>query len=413
MMTETSTKNIGLRGVTVADSKVSLVDGDNGRLIYRGYAIRELADHTSFAEIVYLLLMGRLPSAGELEVTKKALADAWNLPPEILAMLEVRPKTARPMDVLQSCAAALADFDPDLDKDDRGARVRSALRLIGRMAMCAAAWYNIRQGRAVGSVEGANSHSEAFLRALTGRVPSDDEVRLTDIMLVLHAEHTLNASTFAVREVASTKAHLYACVAAGIGALSGSLHGGANARVMEMLEQIGSLENVEPWVQKRIEAGQRVMGLGHAVYKTEDPRATILRAVAEQTLAGTAQEHWFRLSLEVERVSRRLLKEKRGLDLYPNVDFYSGGVLRALGLPNDFFPVFFAVSRVAGWSAHYIEEDFAEAQPKAVIYRPKANYVGRDCGPQGCRYIPLESRGAGCPGGKEFEGCDEKTAMEE
>jgi citrate synthase len=270
-----------------------------------------------------------------------------------------------------------------------------------------------RPGAACAPADPETSHAAAFLEMLWGRPATDDQERLMDVLLILHAEHTLNASTFAAREVASTRAHLYASVSAAVGALSGPLHGGANARVMEMLLEIGSPENVEPWIRKRLAAGQRVMGLGHAVYRTEDPRARILRETAERALAGGAEEHWLDLARRVEEVGHRLLKEEKGLDLYPNVDFYSGPILHALGLPVEMFPAFFAVSRVAGWCAHVIEEQFAEAQPRATIYRPESAYVGRYCGPQGCAYVPLEARGAGCPCGVEFEGCAEITSVEE
>ena len=412
-MAELEAKNIGLRGVTVADSKISKVDGLEGKLIYRGYSIAELSEKSSYPEVVFLLLMGRLPTAVELAATEKTLAEARELPPAILQMLEQFPEQTDPMDVLQSAVAALAVYDPDLKSEDRGARVRSALRLIARATSVIASWYHIRQGKAPQPSLPQDSQAGAYLRMLWGRDPEPGEQDLMNILLVIHAEHTFNASTFAVREVASTQAHIYASVAAGVGALSGALHGGANARVMQMLEQIEATGDVESWVRGRIEAGQRVMGLGHAVYKTEDPRARVLRDVAERVLSGTPMEKWFRLALEVEAVSRRLLLELKGYDLYPNVDFYSGSVLRGIGFPNEFFPAFFATSRVAGWCAHYIEEEFAEAQPKPALYRPRANYTGRLCGPNGCRFVPLESRGVGCPCGKEFDACDEQTALED
>jgi citrate synthase len=412
-MTEVSTKNIGLRGVTVADSKVSLVDGDNGKLIYRGYSIQDLAESANFAEVVHLLLHGRLPDADELSRTEASLAEARRLPEEVLAMLRVRRREADPMAVLQSAVAALADSDPDLGKPEREARVRSALRLIARTASVVAAWYNLSQGREPPDPGDSGSHAAGFLRGMWGREPTAAEVRLMDTLLVIHAEHTFNASTFAVREVASTRADIYASIAAGVGALSGALHGGANARVMQMLRGIGDEDAVEQWVRGRIEAGERVMGIGHAVYKTTDPRATVLQKVARASLGGTPNEKWYRLALKVEEAATRLLKEIKGLELYPNVDFYSGGVLHALGLPDNFFPAFFAVSRVSGWCAHFIEEELAEAQPKPALYRPRAHYTGRFCGTQGCRYVPLEQRGAGCPCGKDVVGCDEELALAE
>lgn len=387
-------RNIGLRGVTVADSKISMVDGTAGKLIYRGYTIQQLAAEASFEEVVYLLLHGDPPTVEQLAETRAFMQEHRALPPEVVAGLEARPRTANPMDVLQGAVTALADHDPELGSWDRDAVIRQSLRLISRTAQVVAAWHNIRKGLAPPPANLQASHAAAFLEALWGGVvPSEYEERMMDMLLVLHAEHTLNASTFAAREVASTMAHLYASISSGVGALSGPLHGGANAKVMDMLLQIGAVENVEPWIAQRVEAGQRIMGLGHAVYKTEDPRAAVLREVAAKALAGREEEKWFTLALEVERVGRRKIRETKGLDLFPNVDFYSGPVLYAIGMPTDTFPAFFAVSRVSGWCAHFVEEHFAEAAPKPALYRPDANYTGRWCGPEGCDWVPLECRG--------------------
>jgi citrate synthase len=210
--------------------------------------------------------------------------------------------------------------------------------------------------------------------------------------MVLHAEHTFNASTFAAREVASTRAHAYNAVAAAIGSLSGELHGSANAKVMEALLAIEEKQNVTQWVRARIESGERVMGLGHAVYRVEDPRAKLLKEIASDVLAGRPEQKWFELAEEVAETAHRMLLEMKGKSLYPNVDLFSGAILYSLGLPIDFFPAFFAMSRAAGWCAHIIEEQLAEAQARPAIYRPRSNYTGRLCGPQGCRFVPLEAR---------------------
>ncbi len=409
-MSEIDAKNIGLRGVTVADSKVSKVDGVNGHLIYRGYKINDLAKEACYEEIVYLLLMGKLPTKDELDSVKKTMSEQRRLPEEVLGMLRLRRKDADPMDVLQSALAVLSDTDPGVQSAKREDRVKSALRLISLTASIIAAWYHLSQGNEPPEVDTQISHAAAFLKALWKKDPTNKEIHLMDVLLVLHAEHTFNASTFAVREVASTRAHIYASVAAGVGALSGALHGGANRKVMQMLHDIGDENRVEEWVRKRVESNQRVMGLGHAVYKTEDPRARILHTVAKDTLVGTRDQKWFNLALKVDESARRLLKEIKGLELYPNVDFFSGGVLNALGLSDKFFTAFFAVSRISGWCAHFIEEEFAEAQPKATIYRPRANYTGRMCGPQGCQFIPIEERGAGCMCGNPLNTCDEELA---
>ncbi len=387
-----SPKNIGLRGVVVADSKISDVDGQRGRLIYRGYLIETLAKHATFSETVFLLLNGRLPTLSELQTTHQTMADARKLPRAIIDMMKTRTPEADPMDVLQAAVCCLADHDPDIQSDRRSARLRSSLRLIARLPMVVAAWFHIRAGRKRPEMTSTSGQSASFLRTLWGREPTPAEAKLVDILTIVHAEHSFNASTFVVRQITSTKAHIYAAVAAGIGSLGGPLHGGANARVMDMLMEIGSIENVEPWVRKRIENHERIMGLGHSVYKTTDPRATILKKMAEEVLAGRPEEHWFKLSLEVEKVARRLLLEIRGLDLHPNVDFYSCGVIQALGLPTEFFPAFFAMSRVTGWCSHVIEEEFADAQPKPVLYRPSMNYIGKFQEPDGLSFIPIEER---------------------
>ena len=405
------TKNTGLRGVTVADTRVSYINGNEGILLYRGYSIQDLAQNTTYEEVVFLLLMGRLPTTAETEATTRTLQEYRTLPPEVFAYLNARRKTARPMDVLQGAMTVLADDDDHKESQVRADYVNSALRIISRTGMILAAWHHIRQGQTPPEPDLSLSHAGAMLQQLWGRTPTADETRLMDILLLLHAEHTLNASTFAAREVASTQAHIYAAVSAATGALSGALHGSAKAGVMDMLEQIGDIANVASWVNTRIENGQRVMGFGHAVYKTVDPRAAILRDMAQKVLAGRPEQQWFLLAMEVDRVGRKALKEKKDLELYPNVDFFSGPILKAIGLPSDMFPAFFASSRVAGWCAHVIEETFAEAQPKPALYRPAANYVGRKCGPMGCKFIPVEQRGAGCPHGKDFPGCNEYQAV--
>jgi citrate synthase len=412
-MAEEGTKNIGLRGVTVADTKVSLVDGDAGRLIYRGFAIETLAQRAGYEEVAFLLLMGRLPTKQELEATTAELRRYRPVPTPAEAYLRSRPPTARPMDVMQGAITVMADDDPDLDAQDRPALIRTALRIIARTATMATGWLHLRTGREPFAADPTDSHAAAFLRGLWTRTPTPDETRLMDLLLVLHAEHAFNASTFAAREVASTRAHMYASVSAAFGALSGELHGGANARVMKMLLEIGDESRVEQWVDDRLKAGQRVMGFGHAVYTTIDPRAAILRDVAARVLAGRPEERWFQLALKVEQVTKQKLHERKGLDLYPNVDFFSSPVLYAMGIPIDMFPVFFGVSRAAGWCAHVIEELLAEAQPKPALYRPESYYTGRDCGPQGCQYVPVESRGVGCPAGHDFPGCTEVQAAAE
>jgi citrate synthase len=408
-----STKNIGLRGVTVADTKVSHVDGQNGILLYRGYNIADLAEKATYEEVVYLLLHGCLPSAEQKSALASELAGARDLPPELYDYLHVRTRSARPMDVLQGAVAVLADHDPGMNPESKASALHSSLMLIGRTASLITALHHIREGRVPPAPDTVSSHAAAVLYGLWGRHPTPEEEKLMDILLTIHAEHSLNASTFAAREVASTRAHLYNSIAAAVGALSGDLHGGANARVMKMLMDVGSLDNVAPWVTKKVDSGERVMGFGHAVYRTEDPRAKILKRIANKVLAGRPEEKYYQLGLAVEAETRRQLLEKKGLDLYPNVDFFSAPIFYAVGIPIDLFPAFFALSRSAGWCSHYIEEFWAEAQPKPALYRPAAYYVGRHCHQEGCRFVPVEQRGFGCPCGSDFNGCNEKTAVEE
>jgi citrate synthase len=390
-MNADETKNIGLRGVTIADTHISMVDGANGKLFYRGYPIQQLAEHATFEEIIHLLMHEDAPRRDQLDEIHAELHEYRQIPGEVIRILQNFLPTAAPMDVMQAMAVTLAQFDPDLQAADRETVARSCLRLIARFGCTAAAWQRIRSGKEP-VLEFAADHSQAsaFLHGMWGRMPTEEETRLMDLLLVLHADHTFNASTFAVREVASTRANLYASISAGVGALSGSLHGGANAKVMQMLLEIGDRAKVAGWIADTIGSGERIMGLGHPVYKTEDPRAAILRRVADEALQDQKDRKWFELCLDVEKYSRATLTERKGLDLYPNVDFYSSPVLYGLGFPIDMFPVFFAVSRVAGWCAHYLEEHFSEAQPKPALYRPKANYTGRMCGEEGCTWPQLD-----------------------
>lgn len=389
-------KNIGLRGVTVADTKISYIDGENGILLYRGYRIEELAERSSFPETAFLLLNGHLPQSGEVERFERQIALSREIPAFILEGLERFPKEADPMDVLQACVPMLGVADPELLDDSREANVRKAVRLIARVPAVVAAWNRIRNGEKPLPPDGALSHAGNFLWQLTGKKPDAQTARDFDVCLVLHADHTFNASTFACREVVSTRAHMYAGVAAGVGALSGSLHGGANARVMNMLLQveseIKSEDDIAGWVRDRIEKGERIMGMGHAVYKTIDPRAKILKEMSGRLGARTGRGNWYRYLTRIEEEGYREFQKRGKADIRTNVDFYSGSVYAMMGIPVDMMTPVFAISRVSGWCAHIIEEKFAEAQEKPALYRPQAEYVGHYCGQVGCTYEPVEER---------------------
>jgi citrate synthase len=389
---EDKTKNIGLRGVTIADTKISDVDGENGVLIYRGYRIEELAKNSTFEETAYLLLYDALPTAGQLQEFSRGLVDARRLPGFILESLKRLPAQARPMDVLQASVPLLATADPDLSLETREANVAKAVRLIARVAGIVSSWHRIRNGLEPLPSDDALSHAGNFLWQLTGKKPDPETARDLDVALVLHADHSFNASTFACREVVSTQAHMYAGVAAGVGALSGSLHGGANAQVMKMLIELRDEKDVRGWVRKQLDSGKKIMGMGHAVYKTTDPRAKFLKEMGERLGRKFGQEQWYRLSTQIEETAVAELEKRGKTTIKPNVDFYSAPVYHLMGIPGDLMTPIFAVARVAGWTAHIIEEKFADAQEKPALYRPSSDYIGNYCGKVGCSYVPVESR---------------------
>ncbi|MGO9119899.1 MAG: citrate synthase [Desulfomonilaceae bacterium] len=385
-------KNIGLRGVIVADTAVSFIDGQEGILIYRGYRIEELAESSSFMETAYLLLNGRLPTKQELEEFELMVRQARYIPDWLNQALRKLPKKADPMDVLQGSVPFLAMDDPDLHEQSREANVRMAARLIARVPAVTAAWHRIRQGKEPLPPDDKLSHAANFLWQVTGNKPDEDMAHDVDTCLILHADHTFNASTFACREVCSTRAHMYAAVAAGIGALAGSLHGGANSRVMKMLFSLENEKDIAGWVKDRVDRGERIMGFGHAVYKTMDPRAKYLKKMAERLGKSKGMEKWANLSREVEETAASEFDKRGKHEIRPNVDFFSAPVYHIMGFPRDLFTPIFAISRIAGWCSHVIEEKFAEAQEKPALYRPQAEYVGHYCGLIGCDYEPMAVR---------------------
>ena len=384
-------RNIGLRNIEVADTRICSIDGENGKLIYRGYDILDLVSHSTFEETAYLLLFGELPSPDDLIDFSRRLREARSISEPILRNLENRPKRAHPMDVLQSCVSELADYDLNMEDDSKEANIRRAIILIAKIPAIVAAWNRIRTGHNVLDSLEEGSHASNFLYMLSGTTPTPEEAKVFDICLILHAEHSFNASTFAAREIASTRAHMYACIGGAVGALSGELHGGANIQVMKMLLEIAETANVEKWVEARLQQGGRIMGMGHAVYRTTDPRAEILsrlsRAMSKET--GTK---WFEITERVENFTKKYMLENKKQAIYPNVDLYSASLYYSMGIPMDLNTPIFAISRISGWCAHIIEEKFAEAAPKPALYRPKAVYVGKYCGPMGCEYTPLQYR---------------------
>jgi citrate synthase len=385
-------KNIGLRGVTVADTKISFIDGENGVLIYRGYRMEELVAKSSYLETAWLLLNGALPDREELAIFSRDVAAARYMPDFIFEILRLLPPRAHPMDVLQASVPFLAMADPDLADETRSGNVKKAARLIARIPIMVAAWHRIRRGLQPLPADDTLSHAGNFLWQLSGKKPDEEIARDLDVCLIMHADHTFNASTFACREVVSTRAHMYAGVAAGMGALSGSLHGGASAEVMKALVLLEKERDIAGWVKRELAEGKRIMGIGHAVYKTTDPRAEILKAMSLRLGKKLGQERWYEILTAIAEAALAEFEKRGKTALKPNVDFYSASVYHMMGIPNDLMTAVFAVSRIAGWCAHIIEEKFAEAQEKPALYRPTSEYVGNYCGLMGCSYEPLEER---------------------
>ncbi len=385
------TLNTGLRGVTIANTRICEVDGKNGRLIYRGYLIQDLAQ-ASYEEVVHLLLFEHLPTAEELQALRARLAAERPIPPELVAALKTRPAKAHPMDVLQAAVPMLAHHDPDLADSSREAALRMALRLIAKFPTILAAWHRIRSGLETVAPSAEFGHAANFLYMLNGQPPDATAARAIDTALVLHAEHAFNASTFAAREVASTQAHMYAAVAAGVGSLSGALHGGANAKVMQMLLKLGSTDKVAEFVNAELDAGRKIFGLGHAVYDVDDPRAHILAPMSKALGERTGNPRWYEMSALIEKTAKEIFRRRKKADIPVNVDFYSASLYYYLGIPVDLFTPVFAIARIAGWAAHIIEEQFAGAAPKPVLYRPESEYVGDYCGPEVCEFTPLDQR---------------------
>ena len=392
-MSETnSIINTGLRGVTVASTKISHVDSDASKLIYRGYLITDLAKNTTYEELVHLLLFEKLPSQAQLKILSQRLASERAIPETLIAALKTRPKTALPMDVLQAAIAMLANHDPDAATLTKDNTEDIAVKLVAKIPTIVAAWGRIRNGMEPVPPDPGLNHAANFLYMLTGAKPEAATARDLDICLVLHAEHSFNASTFAAREVASTRAHMYAAVSAAVGSLSGELHGGANSRVMQMLITIDSIDAIENYVNHVLDSGELIMGLGHAVYKNGDPRALILAPMSKQLGERIHNTKWYELSTVLEEKTKAAFKARKGIDIYPNVDFYSASVYYSMGIPIDLFTPVFAISRIAGWAAHVIEEQFAGAAPKPALYRPSSAYVGDYCGPDECAFVPMDQR---------------------
>jgi len=367
----------GLEGVVAAETRISDVDGREGKLYYAGYDIADLAEHATFEETIHLLHHLELPTAAQLSETVATLRAESTLDPLLVELVgSLAPRTG-PMTTLRTAVSAAAALDPDDEQSDE-ANLRKAYRLMAKTPQIIAGYQRLRTG--ADAIEPRDDLGVAanFLYALTGKEPDAEVARDFDIVLVLYADHTLNASTFAGRVAAATLADMYAAVTAAVATLQGPLHGGAITEVREMLEEIGTPDQAPDWVRENLAAKRKIMGFGHRVYKTWDPRATVLRGIAERLGRQFGEPHWFEIS---SRVQETVMEAKH---LYPNVDFYTASVYSALGLPPDLYTPLFAAARMAGWTAH-IREQYADNR----LIRPDSEYVG----PPPRDWRPLESRG--------------------
>ena len=374
---ESSAATAGLRGVIAAQSSIGDVNGEQGILIYQGYDIHDLAEHSTFEEVVFLLWNGRLPKSDELSALTSQFRENYDAPAEVIGLMKQFPKDANPMDVLRTAVSALDFYHSDGHGTDRETAMNAAVKLTGQIGTIAAAWDRIRNGLEVVAPDKNLGIAENFLYMLRGERPDTEEARMFDIALILHADHELNASTFTTRVVAGTLAGMYGAVTAGIAALAGPLHGGANTNVMKMLLEIGDPAKIDEWVDNALAEKRKIMGIGHAVYKTEDPRATWLRRFSEKMAERKGESKWFEMSRRIEQ----LMHEKKGM--FPNVDFYSASTYYLMGIPLDLYTPIFAVSRISGWTGHILEQ---YANNKLI--RPRAEYIG----PRGLKYIPINDR---------------------
>jgi citrate synthase len=370
----------GLEDVVTGPSEITDVNGKTGQLIYRGYDIHDLVEHTTFEEVVYLLWYGSLPTRAQLDEFSEEIRSCCLLPQPTIESLKRFPRDADPMDVLRTSVSELSFYDPDKQApvDDRDANLRRAARLQAQIAALVGAWAQIRQGKEPIKADSSLSFAANVYYRLVGTRPDKLEEEAMDTALILHADHELNASTFAARVTAATLADMYAAIVSAIGTLSGPLHGGANTAVMETLLEIEKRkEDPTKYIREALGAKRKVMGFGHRVYKTEDPRATHLRRLSEELGKKHQTPHWFEMSRRIEETM------KSDKNLLPNVDFYSASTYYVMGIPTDLYTPLFAVSRISGWAAHLLEQ-YANNR----LIRPRAEYVG----PRGLRVVPIDQR---------------------
>lgn len=375
-----STENIvaeGLKGVVIGKSEICFIDGKRGKLIYRGYDIHDLVKHSNFEEVVYLLWYGKLPTKKNFDDLYKSLVTNRALSKEAISLLKSFPKKATPMEVLRTAISTLSLTDHSADDTSFEANVKKGINLTAKTATIIAAFDRMRNGKEPIEPSPNLNHAANFLYMLTGKVPDEMISRFFDICLILHADHELNASTFAARVTSSTLSDLYSAITSAVGTLKGPLHGGANIEVMKMLIDMGTVDKTKDYVRTRLAERKRIMGFGHRVYKTEDPRATHLRRMSKEMGEKTGLTKWYEMSRVIEDF---MLNEK---GMYPNVDFYSASAYYTMGIPIDLYTPIFALSRVSGWIAHVLEQ-----YSNNTLIRPIAEYVG----PNDLTYVPIDKR---------------------
>jgi citrate synthase len=356
----------GLEGVVVAETRLSRIDGEAGALMYGGYPIEDLVEHATFEEVCYLLWHGELPDRDQLASLREQIAAEYAVADPVMDVVRSASRDAHPMAVLRTAVSAVGLHDPEADDASREANLRKAVRLVAKMPTITAATARFREGKEPVEPRPDRPVASNLLYMMTGREPEPVEARTMDVALMLHAEHGLNASTFAARVTVATLSDLYSAVTSAIGTLKGPLHGGANERVMAMLQAIGEPENAEPWIQGALERNEKIMGFGHRVYRAVDPRAPILRRLG----AGLGGSRWIEISDRVQDVMRAEM-ERREKKIFANVDFFSASVYDRLGVPTAFFTNVFAIARVSGWTAHILEQ-----LDDNRLIRPKGAYTG-------------------------------------
>jgi citrate synthase len=373
----------GLEGVVAAQTALSHVYGEEGRLVYAGYEIEDLAENVTFEEICHLLWFGELPNPKQLEDLRRRIAENAHVDRSILEICRLADKGDHPMATLRTAISALSFFDDDAEDNSAEANLRKAIRLTGQAVTITAAIERVRNGQEPYAPRKDLKLADNFLYMLRGEECDSLEGQIVDVALTLHAEHGMNASTFAARVTAGTMADMHSAITAAIGALKGPLHGGANEQVMSMLQQIGTPDKAETWVRAALGRGEKIMGFGHRVYRTTDPRAPILKRLAEELNARSGgKSQWLEIAEIVQRVMREEM-DRKGKRIYPNVDFFSASVYYTLGIPKDLFTNIFACARMAGWTAHIIEQ-----HKDNRLIRPQSEYTG----PHGRKVTPIAQR---------------------